>query len=50
VPEKKSGYARKIVEKHEPSLHDILLDMARDAFVKAEAELEDERKRVAKEA
>lgn len=48
VPEKKSGYARKIVERHEPSLDDILRDLSRDALVKAEAELEHERRKIAK--
>lgn len=48
VPEKKSGYARKIVERHEPSLDDILVNLSRDAHVKAEAELEHERRKIAK--
>lgn len=48
VPEKKSGYARKVVERHEPSLDDILRDLSHDARAKAEAEFEDERRKLIK--
>lgn len=48
VPEKKAGYARKIVERHEPSLDDIISDLSRAAFKDAEAEFEAERRKLAR--